>query len=128
MAAFRSNLPALIRAMDDAAPKGLHAAAYVVQNKVKENLRGGYTSGDFVTGHSMNSVTIGQVYRAETGWTIKVGTPLLYPLFWELGHNNIFTRKFERVEKWRPALVDSRFEAMQAYTRVYTQTLHAHGF
>jgi hypothetical protein len=128
MAAFRSNLPAFIRAMDDAAPKGLLAGAYVVANQVKRNLRGGYTSGDFVTGASVNHVTIGQVFQEGTGWVIKVGTDLLYNLFWELGHHNIFTRKFERVEKWRPALVDSRFEAMQAYTRVYTQTLHAHGF
>jgi hypothetical protein len=114
--------------MDNASRKGLHAAAYVVSNKVKENLRGGYVSGAFVTGASVNHVTIGQVYREETGWAIKVGTDLMYNLYFELGHFNIFRRKFTRVEKWRPALVDSRFEAMQAFNRVYTETLHAAGF
>jgi hypothetical protein len=128
MGAFRSNLPAFIRAMDNASRKGLHAAAYVVSNKVKENLRGGFTSGDFVTGMSVNHVTIGQVFRTETGWAIKVGTDLLYNLFWTLGHFNIFSRRFERVDKWTPALADNRFEAAQAYSRVYVQTLHQHGF
>jgi hypothetical protein len=128
MAAFRSNLPAFIRAMDDAAPKGLHAAAYVVQNKVKENLRGGYKSGAFVTGHVMNSVTIGQVYREGTGWAIRVGSNVEYALWWEVGHNNRWTRQYERSERWRPALVDSRFEAMSAFNRVYTLTLKEHGF
>lgn len=128
MAAWRSNLPALTRAMDEAAQKGLQAAAYPVSNAVKRNLRGGYTSGDFVTGQSVNHVTIGQVFRDGTGWAIQVGTDLLYNLFWELGHNSIFTRRFERVEKWRPALLDSRFESAQAFNRVYVQTLKAHGF
>jgi hypothetical protein len=128
MAAFRSNLPALTRAMDDASRKGLHAAAYVVSNQVKRNLRGGYVSGAFVTGNVMNSVTIGQVYQEGSGWAIRVGSNVLYALFYEIGHFNIFRRKFTRVEKWRPALVDSRFEAMTAFNRVYTQTLEAHGF
>lgn len=114
--------------MDDAAQKGLLAAAYPVSNAVKKNLRGGYTSGDFVTGQSVNHVTIGQVFQDAVGWAIKVGTDLLYNLFWELGHNNIYLRKFVRVEKWRPALLDSRFESMQAFNRVYGQTLKAHGF
>jgi hypothetical protein len=128
MAAFRSNLPALTRAMDDASRKGLHAAAYIVSNKVKENLRGGFTSGEFVTGASVNHVTIGQVFRIENGWAIKVGTDLLYNLFWTLGHYNIYLRKFVRVDKWTPGLVDNRFEAQQAFSRVYAQTLKAHGF
>lgn len=128
MAAWRSNLPQLMRAMDDAAQKGLLAAAYPVSNQVKRNLKGGYTSGDFVTGASVNHVTIGQVFREGNGWAIRVGTDLLYNLFWELGHHNIFTRKFERVEKWHPALVDSRFESAQAFNRVYKETLRAHGF
>lgn len=114
--------------MDDAARKGLLAAAYPVRNQVKRNLRGGYTSGDFVTGTSLNHVTIGQVFQDGTGWAIKVGTDLLYNIFYELGHYNIFRRKFTRVEKWRPALVDSRLESMQAFNRVYAQTLKAHGF
>jgi hypothetical protein len=141
MAAWRSNLPALTRAMDDASQKGLHAGAYVLSNAVKRNLKGGYTTGDFVTGASVNHVTIGQVFYEDRGWAIKVGTDLLYNLYWEvgftpargvfspgIGRNTQGPIMFQRVEKWRPAFVDSRMEIRAAYNRVYTETLHAHGF
>jgi hypothetical protein len=27
-----------------------------------------------------------------------------YELYWEMGHRNAFTRRYERVEIWRPSL------------------------
>lgn len=125
---WRSNLPAFNRASDEGDKAGLLAGAYVLSNAVKRALKGGYTSGDFVTGQSVNHVTIGQVYREGMGWAIKVGTDLLYNLFWELGHQNIYLRRFVRVEKWRPALMDSRLEIRNAYNRVYISRLKAAGF
>jgi hypothetical protein len=132
MAAFRSNLSAFLRDSDNAEQAGLKAGAYVLSNAVKRNLKGGYTTGDFVTGASVNHVTIGQVFYEGRGWAIKVGTDLLYNLYWEvgftpargvyspgIGRNTQGPIMFQRVEKWRPALVDNREEIRAAYTRVY---------
>jgi hypothetical protein len=98
---LRHAVDLLIEAHWDAAiAGGLTAAAYVYANLVKRALAGGYTSGDFVTGRVLNSVTIGE----PSGLYIDVGTDLDYAEYWEIGHHNIFTRRYERVMIWEPAL------------------------
>ena len=124
-ATWTSRLPQFERRSIQAQQDGLRAAAYVLANQVKRNLRGGYTSGDFVTGNSINHVTIGPVSEASRGLFIRVGTNLLYNLYWELGHYNIFSRRHERVEKWRPAMMDSRSQMQAAFTRVYRRSVAA---
>ena len=54
---YVSNLPAVRAQIDRARNAGLIAAAHVVINEVKRGLTGGYTSGAFVTGRVLNSVT-----------------------------------------------------------------------
>ena len=91
----------LIERLPEAVDAGLRAMAYVYYDEVKRALAGGYTTGDFVTGRVLNSVTIGEPYDATSGApdrAIEVGTDVDYAMFWEMGHYNIFTRKFERVE------------------------------
>lgn len=83
---------------------GLRAGGYFLANEIKRQLAGGYTSGDFVTGHVMNSVTVGEPYDDGDARALEVGTDVDYALFWELGHHSIFTRRFERVEIWRPTM------------------------
>lgn len=102
---------------------GLVAAAYVLVNSVKRALKGGYTSGAFVTGNVINSVTRSAPMRGGMGWSISVGTDLDYALFWEIGHHNLFTRRFERVEKWRPAFMDSREDLRAAYARTWEKAM-----
>jgi hypothetical protein len=104
---------------------GLIAAAQVVKNEVKRGLAGGYTSGNFVKGIVLNSVTAGDVEETALGFAIRIGTNLMYALFWELGHHNIFTRKYERVEIWQPAAVSSADDASKAYSRVFIRTMTA---
>jgi hypothetical protein len=113
-------------ALRDAQGKGLQAAARVTQNAVKRSLRHGYHSslgnwGDFTTGNNLNHVTISPVKWETDGLSIKVGTDLMYALFWEVGHHNIFTRHFERDEKWAPAYRESRAAALDAYMRVFSR-------
>jgi hypothetical protein len=120
---WTSNIPAVVRRLDAADRAGLVAMQGIVQNEVKKGLRGGYTSGNFVTGQSVNSVTRSEPERTATGHTGKVGTNLLYNLFWELGHRNIFTRRFERVEVWVPALYNTRAQQIDAYQRVVSRML-----
>ncbi len=127
-AKWTSNLSKFEGASNEGIRAGLIAAANVLVNQVKRNLKGGYTSGDFVTGLSLNSVTKSEPVRDGNEWSITVGTNLLYNLYWELGHHNIFTRKYERVEKWRPALMDSKDAMSAAFNRVYMRTVKGEGF
>lgn len=119
----RKSAPLTRAALRAAEAKALYAGAVVIQNEVKKELRGGYRStlghhGDFVTGNSLNHVAISEVlYRAGRA-SIRIGTDLLYNLFWEIGHHNIFTRHFERDEKWAPAFRRSVPAAQRAYARV----------
>lgn len=84
----------------EARDAALKAAAQVYANEVKRALAPGYTSGAFVTGRVLNSVTVG----APHDGAIEIGSDLDYAMYWEMGHHNIFTRRFERVEIWRPSL------------------------
>lgn len=121
-----SRIPKILSNFREAQQKGLQAGAYVIANAVKRKLRGGYTSslgnhGDFVTGNSLNHVTIGEPQGSGDGAFILVGTDLLYDLYWEVGHYNLFTRHFERDEKWRPAAEESRADAYAAFQRVFSR-------
>ena len=123
----QSNTQKIWAALRPAQTKALTAAAYPVYNEVKRQLRHGSPSslgnwGDFVTGNNSNHVTISPIQYNPDGALIKVGTDLLYPLFWELGHHNIFTRHFERDEKWKPAYEATRQQAFDAYARVFKRS------
>jgi len=109
------------RAVDAA----LKAAAQVVVNGLKdekpEGLRGGYTSGDFVTGNILNSITISDTAKDAKGCYVLVGTDVMYAVYWEFGHINVFTRKYEREERWGPTLSRTSDDATAAYRRVYAR-------
>ncbi len=126
----RSNTQAVWAALRPAQTKALTAAAYPVYNEVKRQLRHGYHSslgnwGDFVMGNNINHVTISPIIYSADGASIKVGTDLLYALFWEVGHHNLFTRHFERDEKWAPAYDVTRRQAFEAYARVFKRNWKA---
>lgn len=112
----RREAEARLRTAQDA---GLVAAAVLLQNRVKAALTGGYTSGAFVTGRVRNSVTHTAPHPVPGGRGIEVGTNLLYALYWELGHVNLYTRRYERQERWRPTLLDSRHDIQREFTRVF---------
>ena len=115
MATWDSNIPAAQAALREGRELGLIAAAQVVINQVKRGLRGGYTSGDFVTGNSINHVTRGPVEYDAGEAFIRVGTSVLYNLYWELGHHNLFSGRYERRPIWLPSLLDTRAAQQRAY-------------
>lgn len=105
---YESRVPEVKALMDRAAQAGLIAAAQVYINAVKRELRGGYTTGDYVTGNVINSVTRterdpqppkqyedddGVMRETPTtrpqvdtdGFHIMVGTNVIYARHWELG-------------------------------------------
>jgi hypothetical protein len=124
---YKSNLPTLEARFRQARAAGLIGAAEVVVGAVKQGLKGGYTSGDFVTGHVMASVNRSEPMEDAEGAHILVGTDVMYALFWELGHQNLFTRKFERKEVWMPALLSTRSEQLAAFQRVYQRFIGGGG-
>ena len=104
---MKSNRNQVLNALKSAAREGLNEAAQIYTNNMKRALRGGFTSGDFVTGNLMNSVTRTSVTENGNDLEVKVGTNVPYAVYWEVGHHNIYTRKFEREERWRPTLLSS---------------------
>jgi hypothetical protein len=108
---FRSNLGVFLGATEKAMKAGLIAAAESYMAPVKERLQEGYTSGAFTTGNAANSVARGEPEASGDGAEIQVGSTQVdpaYPLMWEVGHQNLFTGKYERVEVWVPTMVEMR--------------------
>jgi hypothetical protein len=128
---YTSRIGAAKRLTERAIDAGLVAAAQVVVNRVKTDLRGGYRSGDFVTGLNTASVIKTEPFSRAGARTILVGTSITdpgYPLFWELGHVSAFTRRFERKEVWRPALMDTKEQQYRAFVRVSARVMAGGGF
>ena len=119
MSAYRSNSALVRKRFLKGVDGGLVAQAHVYMNAVKRALRGGYTSGDFVTGNVLNSVTRTDPRWESSARAIRVGTNVMYALFWEIGHHNIFTRRYERVEIWYPELIRTAPAQRQAFERVF---------
>lgn len=114
--------------LQDAFDKGLIAAANVVVLDVErrfEQRRQGFTTGNFATipGGLHAQVTRSEPHDHNGLRRILVGTNrrsdqgFSYPLAWELGHFNIYLRRFIRVETWRPALDENRDRIIAAFNR-----------
>lgn len=85
----------------------LRAAAITVRNEAKRNVRGGFSSGKYVTGRLFNSIEYVIDYSM---FEAKVGTVVNYGAFWELGHWNPFVRKYLRYRWLAPAFVQTTRE------------------
>ena len=123
MATWTRTAPDLPDRFDRGARGALLAMAYVYFNELKRRLAGGYTSGNFVTGQLLNSIAVAGPEPEGDGLVVRVGTMLLYALAWELGHNNLFTRRFERQERWFPTALDTEAAQQQAARAVFGQAL-----
>jgi hypothetical protein len=122
-----SNRAAVEARMQQAEADALFAAAQHYRNAMTENLRGGYTSGAFAHGMDgvAGSVSVSEPQRDNVSAFVVVGTNVEYAKFWELGHVNLFTRKYERVEKWRPTLEQEAPAMIEKFARVYARLMEA---
>ena len=106
------------RAVKAAIRQGIDDGLTVIGQHYTQNVRGvllsGYTSGAFsnhargVAGRVMFTPPrdMGDGSRGIiVGTSTAPGYP--YELAWELGHQNLFTGRFERVEVWNPMLEDN---------------------
>jgi hypothetical protein len=144
MKSTRKTTPITAMQFRAAMTGGLTAAGNVIANEIKRELRGGYRSslgnkGDFVTGNSLNHVRVSEpvimgIARGPMKYAgainksyVRVGTDLLYNLFWEIGHFNIFTKRYERDLKWGMAFYRARPRALAAFTRVFQRIAFGSG-
>jgi hypothetical protein len=110
---WRSIIPEILQRLPAGERRGLEAAGAIVEAGVRERLSHGYTTGAFNTGEIARSVQLEPVVGKE----IKVSTPSVAALGWELGHYNLFLRRHIRVEIWRPTLNGTRQAQAVAYAR-----------
>lgn len=94
------------RNAEDGVRAGLVAAALQYQAQLRPKLQRGYTSGNFTQGIQAAAVQVSDVERRGDRWRVVVGTNEMISLYWEMGHQNLFTRRYERVEYWRETMVE----------------------
>jgi hypothetical protein len=88
----------------EGALKGMDAAS----NHLRVSLQKAFGSWYYKGGRFRSTLQVKQSIRrdgptwAGEGWEATVGTNKIEALYWELGHHNVFTRKYERVEIWVP--------------------------
>ena len=122
-ATWKSRLPEFKRADAIAQKTALEESAEVYETAMKVRLERGITTGAFTTGDLADSVTHSVPHRERDGWVTRVGSPVGIARAWELGHHNIFTGRFERVEIWRPVLVEQRNRIAKQFSVTYRWTV-----
>jgi hypothetical protein len=103
-----AELTEFISAFERGIPAALVAAGNVYLGALKPKLQAGYTSGEFTQGIQAAAAQLSEPAFEEGGWVIVAGTNELVSLFWEIGHQNLFTRRYERVEYWRETLEETQ--------------------
>ena len=113
----------LASTLPDAVARGLANAADVYQRRMMTALAGGYTTGAFVGTDDPPAWTTVDVREVPNG--LAVGSDVPYTLYWEMGHFNIFTRRYERVEHWRMELTLGEPEMQAAFSTAVVATLRS---
>lgn len=97
----------------EAARMGLAAGGQLLVRELKKaHGNSYYKGGKFRTGQVRQSIKATRP-SWNGGWTLLVGTKLVFPLYWELGHTNRFSGKRERVRIWAPTYL-AQMNAIQA--------------
>jgi hypothetical protein len=120
----------VMKAYENASRLGMDAAANTYEREVKRAHNDHYTSQAFRgTLQVRQSIRRTPPMKSTDGWFSRVGTKLRQPLYWELGHRNIFIRdgsgrpKFVRREIWKPTAIAQAQAIRDAYARVVKRIL-----
>lgn len=145
----RDLSPQFLKQYRDASRLALDAAANVYEGNLKKRFfKGYYTSQAFrSTAQVVQHVQREQPTFGGNGWYTKVGIPEgitatakpkkgrkarattsrfsvgKIALAWELGHHNLFTRRFERVAIFKPVAIESARQMIDTYNRVLNRYL-----
>lgn len=112
---------------ENAGKLGLASAVNVLKNAVVREFgsryyKGGRFRSTLFVRQSVRSLT---PYKVGHGYETQLGTKIMEALYWELGHHNTFTRKYERVQIWEPAGQASTGAMREAYARVVARVMGA---
>jgi hypothetical protein len=112
---------------DEAGRLGLAAAVTMLKNAVVKQFGSSYYKGGAFrsTLFVKQSVRFLTPYKTPDGYETVLGTKFIEALYWELGHHNTFTRKYERVRIWEPAGLASMGAMRDAYARVVARMMGA---
>lgn len=111
----------------DASRMGMDAAA----NHLKVSVQKAFGSWYYKGGKFRSTLYVKQSIRrdgptwAGSGWEATVGTNKIEALYWELGHINTFTRKYERVQIWVPTGAAETQRIKDTFARVVTRYMRA---
>jgi hypothetical protein len=151
---WTSDPQRMAEAIDYSLKIGVQAGANHYKSKVVERLMQGYTTGAFSHGGAgvAGGVYALEPVKDAAGWVSMVGvstTSWPYALFWEVGHINIFIRSgpgastllrggarvagpdhgvtgtYQRVEVWRPILVEQAAAIQRVIQEKFETTLTA---
>lgn len=123
-ATWTSRIPRWQARHERAERQALLASALVYETLMKARLALGYTSGAFTTGRLAESVDHSEVFPiGPLMQAIRIGSDVGLTRAWELGHHNTYTGRHERVETWRPILVDNRNRIAQRFAETYTRVM-----
>lgn len=108
----------------EASRKAMVAAADVYEREVSRAHEDHYTSRNFrETLGVRQSIRRDEPRWTPRGWDVEIGTKLPQPLYWELGHMNLFTRKYERRRIWVPTLIAQTQAIRAAFARVVARMM-----
>jgi hypothetical protein len=139
---FANNAARFAFDLEFARRQGVVACGNVLVRRLKKAFGSGYYKG----GRFRDTLKVEASIQREDeptlgreGWSIRVGPKFgdpqekaagvkrgkawMVPLYWELGHYNVFTRRYERREIFRPTGVDSTPALGAEYGKVVTRYL-----
>lgn len=116
-----------MRRYDRAARLGVDAAANVLQREITKAHDSSYYKGGAFRSTLQVRASIRRTppTRSGDGWSAEVGTKIIEALYWELGHHNLFTRKYERRRIWEPTALANVGAMSAAYGRVVVRIMGA---
>ena len=99
-ATYKSHIPEFKQRLNAAIERSMKDSAEAFRLAIQAKIADGFTSGQFTTGRlAAGEPLVSNVSVNEKGnYEVSVGTNDLVLIAWTLGHYNVFTKRFERVD------------------------------
>lgn len=119
------NSRAALARWDDASRRGLDGAANHLRTELLKAFGSDYYKGGAFRSTLQVKQSIRRLapYKTSDGWETTIGTKFIEALYWELGHRNVFTRKYERVQLWVPTATDNVDAMRTTFARVVARIM-----
>jgi hypothetical protein len=104
-AVFTNNVGAFADDLQTTTDEALVAMGKAYQEGVQARLQRGFRTGQFVTGKGARSVKVSDARTIRNDRVVHVYSSDWRLRLWEFGHQNRWTRRFEREPHWRATAV-----------------------